>query len=40
MSNDIFYTENHAVCEIMWENVVELNSPQTTVYGAWALHAG
>jgi hypothetical protein len=33
--------ENRAVCEIKWENMVELDSPQMAVlYGAWAFHAG
>jgi hypothetical protein len=35
------FFENHAVCEIMWKNVVELGRPQMAVqYGACALHTG
>ena len=33
-------SENLAVCEIMWENIVEPNGPQMTIkYGVCALHA-
>ena len=36
----IFFNENNAVVEIMWENTVQLDRPQMTVqYGACALHA-
>jgi hypothetical protein len=34
-----FFSENHAVFEIMWKNVVEPDRTQT-IYGARALHAG
>jgi hypothetical protein len=35
------FSENSAVYEIMWENVVEPDRPQmTTQYGACALHTG
>jgi len=37
----IFFSENRALYEIMWKNVVEPEMPQTTVqYGACALYAG
>ena len=35
-----FSSENRAVYEIMWKNMVELDRPQTTYYGACTLHAG
>jgi len=28
---DIFFLENHAVDEIMWETIVETDSPQKTI---------
>ena len=36
-----FFSENFAVMEIMWENLVEADGPQMTIQnGAYALHAG
>jgi hypothetical protein len=36
-----FFSENGAVYEIMWKNVVEPDRPQmTTKYGVCILHAG
>jgi hypothetical protein len=35
-----FLFENRAFYEIMWKNIVELDWPQITKYGACALHAG
>jgi hypothetical protein len=33
--------ENHAVCEIIWQNVVERNRPQMTIqYGACIVYSG
>jgi hypothetical protein len=35
-----FYFENHAVCEIMWKNMVEPDRPQMTIWRmriAWWL---
>ena len=33
-----FFPENSAVCEVMWENMVQLDRQQMTVeYGACAL---
>ena len=38
MSNDFFFAENRAVCEITRENVVETDRPQMTMqYGACFL---
>jgi len=38
---DNSFSENRAVYEIMWKNVVEPDGPQTTIQcGACALHAG
>jgi hypothetical protein len=37
----IFISENCAVYEIMWKNMVQPDRPQMTIkYGARALHAG
>ena len=37
----IFFFENSAFYEIMWENLVEQDRPQATIeYDACALHAG
>jgi hypothetical protein len=30
--NNLFVSENLAVCEIMWENIVEPGIPQVTVW--------
>ena len=38
MFNNFF--ENQAVYEIMWKNAVKPDSPQMTIYGACARHAG
>ena len=27
-----FFLENHAICEIMWKNIVEPGRPQMTMY--------
>jgi hypothetical protein len=38
-----FFSENRAVYEIMWANIVEGGRPQMTIYsyyGPWALQAG
>jgi len=36
-----FFSENCAIYEIMWENMVEPDGPQmTTEYGACTFHAG
>jgi len=36
-----FFSENRAVCEIMWKNIVERVRPQMkTLYGPCPLHAG
>jgi hypothetical protein len=36
-----FFSENHAIYEIMWKNIVEPIRPQVTIkYGAYASHAG
>jgi hypothetical protein len=36
-----FFSENRAICEIMWKNMVQPDRPQMTIwYGACALHAG
>ena len=35
-----FPPENLPVYEIMWKNVVELDKPENTPYGACALQAG
>jgi hypothetical protein len=36
-----FFSENHAVCEIMSKNMEEVERPQMTIqYGACALHTG
>ena len=36
-----FFSENRAICEIMWENTAQLDRPQTTMqYCARALRAG
>jgi hypothetical protein len=36
-----FFSENRAVCEIMWKNMVEPDRSQVAIeYGACALHAG
>jgi len=29
--NNLFFSENHAVYEIMWENLVEADRPQMTI---------
>jgi hypothetical protein len=35
------FSENRAVYEIMWKNIVQLDRSQTTIqYGALALHPG
>ena len=40
MSHNIF-PHDRAVYEITWENMVDIDRPQTTIeYGACALHAG
>jgi len=31
MFNKVFFSENRAVYEIMWKNVVELDRPQMTI---------
>ena len=37
----VFFSENRAVYEIMWKNVVEPERPKMAVkYGTCALHAG
>jgi hypothetical protein len=36
----ISFSENHAVYEIMWKNVVEMDKPQIIYYGACTLPAG
>jgi hypothetical protein len=37
----VFFSENRAVYEIMWKNMVEPDRPQMTIlYGALALPAG
>jgi len=39
--NFLFFSENLAVYEITWKNMVEPDRPQMTIqYGACALHAG
>jgi hypothetical protein len=39
--SEIFFPENRAVYEIMWENMVETDRPEMAVWcGACALHAG
>ena len=36
-----FFSENCAIYEIMWKNMVESDRPQMTIeYGACALHVG
>jgi hypothetical protein len=36
-----FFSESRAVCETMWENMVEPDRTQMTIkYGACAMHAG
>jgi hypothetical protein len=35
-----FFSENLAVYEKVWKNMVEPDGPQMTTYGVWALHAG
>jgi hypothetical protein len=36
-----FFSENRAVCEIMWKNTVQQDRPQMIIhYGACALRAG
>jgi len=32
MFSKLFSPENHAICEIMWKNIVEPDSPQTTIW--------
>jgi len=33
--------ENRAICEAMWQNILEIEKPLMTIqYGACALHAG
>ena len=39
-SCSITFSENRAIYEIMWKNIVELDRPLLTIYDAWALHAG
>jgi hypothetical protein len=40
-NNLLVFSENRAVCEIMWKNVVEPDRPQmATQHGACALHDG
>ena len=40
MFNEIFLSENHAVYETVWQNMVDPDRPQMTMcYGACALHA-
>jgi hypothetical protein len=34
------FSENRAVYEIVWENMIDPNSPHMTIYGICALHAG
>ena len=29
---DTFFPENHAICEIMWKNIVERGRPQVTMW--------
>ena len=31
-SNFFFSFENHAVCEIIWENIIERGRPQVTIW--------
>jgi hypothetical protein len=38
--NNFLPPENRALCEIMWENMVQPERPQMTIYGACAVHAG
>ena len=38
MFNNFFF-ENRAVYEIKSKNLVEIEGPQMTLYGAYALHA-
>ena len=36
----ITFSENHAVCEVMWKNMVQADKPQMTIqHGECALHA-
>jgi len=35
-----FFSENHAVYVTNWKNMVQPDRPQTSQYGASALHAG
>jgi len=39
MLDNIFFSENHAIYEIMWKTTVESERPQWQ-YGTWAYHAG
>jgi len=37
--NNLFPPEGHAVCEIMWKNMLQPDRPQlTTLYSSCALH--
>jgi hypothetical protein len=38
--NNFFFSENRAVYETMWSNIVEPVRPQMKIYGARALNAG
>jgi hypothetical protein len=31
MFNNFFFSENHAVYEVMWKNMIEPDTPQMTV---------
>ena len=36
-----FFSENHAIYQIMWKNTVQPDRPQMTIYcGTCAVHAG
>jgi hypothetical protein len=34
-----YFSENRAVCEIMWKDAVQPDMPKMKKYGACALHA-
>jgi hypothetical protein len=37
----VFFLENNDISEMMWENMVETDRPQTSVqYGSCTFHAG
>jgi len=37
---NIFFSNNSAIYEKMLKNMVHSERPQTTIYGAYALHGG